>query len=165
MISKDNLVGIGYIQRSHGYQGNIQIKCTKEIALNKGDFLFLLLDGLPVPFQILSSKGKGDQPVLALEFVNSHEYAQRLIGTEVFLNAPEIPTESELSYVGYHLVDKKLSHLGDVQDVIQLPHQTLFLIEYNGKECYVPFIETFVEHISHDEREIWLNLPDGLMDL
>ena len=165
MISKDNLVDIGYIQRSHGYQGNIQLKCTKEIAFNKGDFLFLMLDGLPVPFQVLDYKGKKDQPVLQLEFVTSHDKAQEIIGTEVFLNAPEISPESELSYVGYHLVDKKLSHLGDVLDVIQLPHQTLFLIEYQGKECYIPFIDNFVEYTNHDDREIWLNLPDGLFDL
>ena len=67
--------------------------------------------------------------------------------------------------MGYELIDSKRGSLGKVIDVRELPQQLMLIIKYNGVEKYIPFVDDFVDYISQENQEIWLHLPEGLLDL
>jgi 16S rRNA processing protein RimM len=57
------------------------------------------------------------------------------------------------------------SELGEVVEVIEQPHQVLCKIILNGKEALLPVHEDSLEKIDKKSRKLFLNLPDGLLDI
>ena len=166
MLSKENLVNIGYISRTHSFKGEIQFTINKKIVpLKRGDFLFIRLEGQFIPYKIVAIKGKDDEPIVGLEFIANYDDALELVGMEVFADVETFDEESELSLIGFELIDKHLSTIGKVKDVMELPQQTMLLVDYNDKECYVPLVDAFVDYIATDTKEIWVTLPTGILDL
>jgi 16S rRNA processing protein RimM len=166
MISKDNLVNVGYISRPHSFKGEIQVSLNKKVALNKSDFIFLRIEGQFIPYKILQVKGKESEPILELEFIKSFEYAQEVTGTEVFINISKVQAEeTEISFIGYEVIDSKLSTIGKVIDVQELPQQIMLVVNHQNKECLIPLVEDFIDYISEENKEIWLNLPDGILNI
>ena len=76
MLSKENLVNIGYISRTHSFKGEIQFTINKKIVpLKRGDFLFIRLEGQFIPYKIVAIKGKDDEPIVGLEFIANYDDA------------------------------------------------------------------------------------------
>jgi len=73
--------------------------------------------------------------------------------------------DSELSFLGYELIDAKIGSIGKVLDVQELPQQLMLTVSFQGEEKYIPLVDDFIDYISQENKEIWLNLPDGLLDL
>ncbi|MFB1003797.1 MAG: hypothetical protein QMC70_06645 [Bacteroidia bacterium] len=166
MIIKDSLISIGYISRPHSYKGEIQLRLERKIvSLQRDDFVFIKMDGQYIPYKIESVKGKQEEPVLKLEFVETYEYAQEISGSEVYTDQEVLPQESELTFIGFELIDKELGTIGKVLDVQEMPQQLMLTVKYNGEEKYIPLVEAFIDHISEENKEIWLQLPKGLLDL
>lgn len=166
MINKDSLISIGYISRPHSYKGETQLRLERKIvSLQRDDFVFIKIDGQFIPFKVENVKGKQDEPVLKLQFVDTFEYAEEISGSEVYTDQEVLPQESELNFIGFELIDKKLGTIGKVLDVQEMPQQLMLTVNYNGDEKYIPLVEAFIDYISEENKEIWLQLPDGLLDL
>jgi 16S rRNA processing protein RimM len=43
--------------------------------------------------------------------------------------------------------------------------QDLLLVEMQGRQVEIPFVEAFVVEISHSEKRVTLDLPEGLLEL
>lgn len=166
MINKDSLISIGYISRPHSYKGEIQLRLERKIvSLTRDDFVFIKIDGQYIPYKVENVKGRQDEPVLKLQFVDTFEHAEEISGSEVYTDQEVLPQESELTFIGFELIDKKLGTIGKVLDVQEMPQQLMLTVKYNGEEKYIPLVEAFIDYISEENKEIWLQLPDGLLDL
>jgi 16S rRNA processing protein RimM len=51
------------------------------------------------------------------------------------------------------------------EKIIDLPQQTIGQIKNGDKEILVPMIPEFIERIDREKKILFLNLPDGLVDL
>jgi len=49
--------------------------------------------------------------------------------------------------------------------VIEQPHQVLCAILLNGKEALIPIHEDSLEKVDKKNRRVYVNLPDGLLDI
>tara|TARA_B100001059_G_scaffold59808_1_gene55291 strand:+ start:191 stop:691 length:501 start_codon:yes stop_codon:yes gene_type:complete len=166
MIDKDRLISFGYVSRPHGYKGDVHITLEHNIVpLKRDDFVFIQLQGQFIPYKIINLKGKTDTPVVGLEFIDTYEKAQDIVGSPVFTDQEVLPKDSDLSFLGYELIDAKIGSIGKVLDVQELPQQLMLTVSYQGEEKYIPFVENFIDYISEENQEIWLHLPDGLLDL
>ena len=165
MISKDSLVCIGYIGRPHSFKGEIQLSINNEIvSLNRDDFVFIEIDGHYIPYKLEAIRGKQKEPVIKLQFVETYKRAQEISGNQVFVVGEEQENE-EFSVEGFELIDKTLGTIGTIKLVLDLPQQTMMVVNYNNKECYVPLNDVFLDYISEENQEVWVNLPAGLLDL
>jgi len=166
MIIKDSLICIGYISRPHSYKGEIQLTLERKIvSLKRDDFLFIKLQGQYIPYKIENLKGKSEEPVLKLQFVDTYEQAQEIAASEVYTDSEVLPEESELSFIGFELIDKHIGTIGKVEDVQELPQQIMLLVDYNGDIKYIPLAEDFIDHISQENKEIWVSLPSGILEI
>ena len=52
----------------------------------------------------------------------------------------------------------------DTTALIKL-EDVLFEVEYNGRLLLIPAVDEFVCEIDEDNRKLYLNIPDGLLDL
>ncbi len=76
-----------------------------------------------------------------------------------------LPEESELSFIGFEVIDKHLGTIGKVEDVQEMPKQLMLLVNYKDEMRYIPLVDDFIDFISTEEKEIWLTLPSGLLDI
>ena len=74
MINKDSLISIGYISRPHSYKGDVQLTLERKIVpLKRDDFLFIKIQGQFIPYKMIGIKGKDDEPILTLEFIDTFD--------------------------------------------------------------------------------------------
>lgn len=134
--------------------------------------VFLDIDEELVPFfldQIQSLNGQ--KMILTLEEVDSSA-AAALVGKEVYLSREFMPEPAndqeflEQELIGWSAVDVERGTLGHVEGVLDNTAQQLFLIESpeNGR-ILVPAVEAFIAKVDRNTKTIYLQLPEGLVDL
>src|SRR5437867_4468302 len=79
---------VGFITKLHGYKGEVVVAFDKnfEEEITEG-FLFVKLDGIPVPFQVEEDKEKNGLSIVRFTDVTNDEYAKRLLKKDVFFEA------------------------------------------------------------------------------
>ena len=166
MINKDSLISIGYISRPHSYKGDVKLTLERKIVpLKRDDFLFIKIQGQFIPYKMIGIKGKDDEPILTLEFIDTFDKTEEIIAKEVFTDKEVLPEESELTFIGFQVIDKYLGSIGIVQDIVEMPQQLMLLVPYNGELKYIPLVDDFIDYISPEDKEIVLILPDGLLEI
>ena len=114
---------------------------------------------------MIGIKGKDDEPILTLEFIDTFDKTEEIIAKEVFTDKEVLPEESELTFIGFQVIDKYLGAIGIVQDIVEMPQQLMLLVPYNGELKYIPLVDDFIDYISPEDKEIVLILPDGLLEI
>ena len=122
-----------------------------------------------LPWFIQSVKLKNDTELfLKLESVDTREAAIKLAQKEVWLPETDFKKfaakSSPLSLLGYMIIDGDRV-LGEIQEVIEQPHQLLCRLVIDSKEVLVPLNEEFLVDINHRQKQVKVSLPDGLLDI
>lgn len=160
---------IGRLGKPHGYRGEIGFSFTTDVwDRTEADYLFLLLDGLLVPFFLEEYRFRGEHSaLLKFQGLDSIEALQDIAGAEVYFPYSLVPEDEEADYtweslVGYRVVDSAAGDLGAVRAVDESTVNVLFELE-DGR--LLPAVEAFIEDIDHEGRTLYMHLPEGLLDL
>jgi 16S rRNA processing protein RimM len=106
--------------------------------------------------------------VLKLETINTREAAAKLSQKEVWMTEEDFKKYSSKSapanLLGYTIINNK-ERLSEVLEVIEQPHQLLCRIELNKKEVLIPINENFLKKIDHKQKEVTVELPEGLLNV
>ena len=122
--------------------------------------VFLEFNQELVPF-FFAEKGKlnGKKLIVKLEDVSPEE---------AYLPQELLPTPKDGFYdkaiLGFSVFNRDKG-IGVIEDVIENASQNLFVIEKDQKEYLVPAVEAFIQSIDHTNKNVYLDLPDGLLDL
>ena len=155
----------GVIASTHGYKGNVHIQWSDPVrSLNKGDFLFVLINNKGVPFLVEEIIGNGD--ILKLSHVNSYIEAQELLGQSVSTGTTFQENESEQEYpVGYTLVDVSSGFTATIQSIEHYPQQIIWVARCENQEYLIPFVEEWIQSSDENSRTLKVELPLGLLNL
>ena len=163
MISKEQVIAIGKITRTHGKRGEIQCHISNEYWENAdATFLILNIDNILVPFRVLDWRGKGsDHLIFQLDNITDEQEAQRLIGAEAFMLISDMNQEDELlptwqSLIGYRVVDTDQGDLGIVEEVDETTINTLITLN-DGR--MIPIHEDFIIDINAEDKLLTICLP------
>lgn len=55
--------------------------------------------------------------------------------------------------------------IGEIVEVIEQPLQVLCKIIYHGNEALIPIHEESLEKIDKKKKQVYVNLPDGLLEI
>ncbi len=174
-MAEQVFISIGFTRKTHGVKG--ELKCSvgedfEEIVTKKGR-VFLDQRGRKLPYFVESIRGAGE-PIIKFEDVNNREDALLLQAREMFLLEADLPLdfivedEEELVFgylKGYGLVDKTLGPVGVIDEVMEMPQQEMAVVRYKGREVLIPLNERLITKIDEAERKVWLDLPEGLLDM
>jgi 16S rRNA processing protein RimM len=169
-----DLFEIGYVQKTHGLKGHLNIKILDEISndiLNEDIPVFLEIEGIPVPFFIEELKKSANYIILKLKDVNSADFAERFKSCSAYIIADSIKSEndflieSDFELYNYDVFDKNYGYVGKMKTVNFIPGNPVFETELNGKTVILPYSEEFIENISHEEKRIDIISPEGLINL
>jgi len=165
MSQKEQLLCIGYVKRTSGFKGMVQIALQKEVVLKKRDFFFLSINGHQIPFQILDLKGSPSEPLLMLSFVEDVDQAKEILGSEIWIESNEQFVPEEYAIIGYTLVDRSIGTIGLVTDCIKMPSQLMLMVDHHNEMKMIPFVEDWIDGIFPEYKELAMNLPEGILDL
>ncbi|GHV46584.1 ribosome maturation factor RimM [Bacteroidia bacterium] len=172
MISEKEIFPIGKTLKSHGVKGEILISFSSDIFENE-DFKFLILeiDGIFVPFFIDECHIRSSETAFVkLEGINSEKAARELMGKQVF--APKKYLEkvktNEIGFdyfIDFQIIDKNNGALGTIMEIDRSTANLLMIIETDDTPLLVPFAESYITDIDHNNKQIFVDLPEGLLDL
>jgi len=124
-----------------------------------------------VPRNVMINRKAATPPntaIVDLDWVENDQYAQRLVGCQVYLFTYEIVDEegeSEDSPINnYLLTDEDLGEIGTIVHVDDFSGNIVLTVNYKGKDIMIPFSEELVIEIDHSLKFLKLKLPDGLIE-
>ncbi len=152
----------GQLVLEHNLGKKTSLKGLENIFIERNENSFL-------PYFIESAKIKNDREVyLKLEGISSKEAAHHLIKNEVWLAENDFKklaaVAAPISLLGYMVLNEK-EEIGEVIEVIEQPHQVLCKILLDNKEALLPIHEETLKKIDKKNRRLFLNLPEGLLDI
>jgi 16S rRNA processing protein RimM len=162
----------GKLVAVHGLKGELIFKheLGKKTSLKNLNTIFIedKKDSF-FPWFIQSTKIKSDDEILlTLEGVENREAAAKLSQKVVWFAeedfkkfAAKTAPASLLGYTVFNNTEK----LSEILEVIEQPQQLLCRIELKNKEVLIPIHESFLKKIDHKKKEVWMELPDGLLDI
>ncbi|MDE3213342.1 MAG: 16S rRNA processing protein RimM [Bacteroidota bacterium] len=168
----DRYFKIGKLAAAHGTSGQmiLQHSLGKRTALKGLSTLFVEAHQESfLPYFIESVKIKNENEVyVQLEGIATRERAQGLIKKEVWLTQPDFEKfaarSAPISLLGFRAFNEGVE-LGEISEVFEQPHQVLCKIMVRDKEVLIPVHDSFVERVDKNKKEIYLVLPEGLIEL
>lgn len=162
---------LGTIVKTHGYSGRLVLKVNIPFQ-GKCDTLesvFLLIDGILVPFFVEEfEEFNTSSYLIKIDEINSKNEAAEFLGKEVFLQKDKIVVENDSSssiaaMVDYELRSQSNNNIGIIKDVLEIPGNPLFILEFNGNELMVPANANLILKVNQKEKFIVVTIPDGLL--
>lgn len=172
MIVKSDVFPIGLVSKPHGVNGEMSFSFTTDVFDSEEIPYFIFeINGILVPFFLDEYRFKSNSTgLLKLEDVNTDEQAREFAGLtiylpKIYLNKVE-DAEIELDYfAGFTLIDVENGMLGVISEVDQTTDNVLFVIQIEDDELLIPAGEEYITEIDHDKKIIYVDLPEGLLDL
>lgn len=170
-ISDIELFKIGKIIKTHGFKGELVVKLDIEFdQILKTELFFVDIDGITVPF-FLSQKirpFKKSQMLLNFVDIDSDIKAEKFIDCDIFTdtqNIEDLEFDEMWEITGFKVYNNG-EFIGTVKNFVDIPANPLLeIISDKNIEILVPYNENFIVNSDYIAREIYLNLPEGLLDL
>lgn len=163
---------VAFIAKTHGLNGHLSINFINDYSeklFSKEIPVFFLIDGMPVPFFIEDYKNSGGYTATKFKYINSTLEAEKFIGCKVLLLQSDIPNSEDDDYedelVGYKVFDSKHGYIGEITSFNFIPGNPVFETNYEGNNIIIPFTENIVTGINDDKQEIYIEAPEGLIEL
>jgi 16S rRNA processing protein RimM len=171
-VSKENCTEIGYVKKTHGVKGELQVFYQEGIEeiLDDLEFIFFEYEGLLVPFFIDSIFSSGaNSAVILFKTLDSKEKATEYAGCKLFIDTCLL-LEEEASYspqllIGFTVSDVQIGKIGEISVIEDFGGNIVFTVLVKGKEILIPFHDELLVEFNPAKKLIVLDCPEGLLEL
>ena len=186
MAGSDNLQQIAQVLKSNGTDGEL-VMGFREIApedINLNEPVFIIFDGLPVPFYIESFAKRGNTKALVrLTDICSMEDVEEIAGKPVYIEEGQFP-EMSLEEDGYAALvgwmvltpasvilsdseespeEMELYEVGEITDFLDIPNNPCIEVETENGAIMIPLHEDLILSLDPEYQEIIMQIPAGLL--
>jgi 16S rRNA processing protein RimM len=180
MIKREDLVKIGRFNKPHGIKGEISFGFTNDsFEDSEKPFLICELDGILVPFRLEEYRfTSGSAALVRLTTIDSDKKARLLANKDVYFSKnhlKEDPEEEQYAwdyFIGFTLMDEKAGEIGRISAVDDSTLNTLFIIEQENEvktrhttSLLIPAADEMITHIDEEQKKIYVELPEGILNL
>ncbi len=181
MAGLDNLLQVAQVLKSNGTDGEL-VMGFREVApedINLKEPVFIIFDGLPVPFYIESFVKRGNSKALVrLTDINSMEDVEEIAGKAVYVedeNLPEMSLEEDgyAALVGWMLLtvegegpvteETEFIEVGEITDFIDIPNNPCLEVETENGAVMIPLHEDLILSVDPEYQELIMQIPAGLL--
>ena len=172
-MNKDDFYYLGKILKTHGNKGQVLVHLDVDDteSYQKLESVYLDLHGERIPFFIASIELKHNRKaVVQFQDFNTIEDAESLQGLEMYLPITELPALQGNQFYyheikGFHVVDANHGNIGVIEDILELPHQSLFQIRHGEKEILIPIVEEIIQKVDRRKKLLMIEAPAGLIEI
>jgi 16S rRNA processing protein RimM len=165
----DSYIAVGKIIGVHGTQGMIKVAVYSQM-MNRFEGVDTIFFQTPKGMEgkILSAADTRTKAViLKLKDVNSREAAQELKGREIFLPMNQQVRLPEDTYflhdlVGMDVRDQQGNFLGELQEVLLMGGNDVYVVRRGKEELLIPAVSEFVKDVSLERKELVVRLWDEM---
>ncbi len=171
MLEIKDFINIGYIAKSHGVKGEVQIAIKSNFDIENVDFSFILLlqDGGLVPYEVIDYRIKGvNNIIFKLLLIDTEKQAKDVVGIEAYISYDDFIVYDQSSYnqlVGYSVVNKEGKTVGELVDIQDIAGNPLFIVGGNKQEILIPINADYNIKVDDDNKIIHIDIPEGLLDI
>ena len=170
------MLAIARILKSYGTDGGLLVSSDVDLeSLEKGEPVYIVYDGLEVPFFISTCTPKGSRYILHLTDISTLEDADEVVGRDILADvsedadgpdfigwtvydAAEAAAAGAAGAAGRGAADPRGRCLGVVTDDAPIPGNYCLFVG----DMMIPLHEDFIVSVDPKRRELVLNLPAGL---
>jgi 16S rRNA processing protein RimM len=172
-MNKEDFYYLGRILKTHGNKGQVQVHLDvddPEIYQNL-ESVFLDLHGERIPFFISSLELKHNRKaVVKFQDFDTLEDSESLQSLEMYLPVTELPPLKGNQFyfheiIGFQVVDQNHGNIGMIEDIIELPHQSLFQIRHGEKEILIPVVDEIIQKVDRKKKVLMIEAPAGLIEI
>ena len=183
------MLQIAQVLKSNGTDGELVLG-FREIApedINLKEPVFIIFDGLPVPFYIESFTKRGNTKALVrLTDISSMEDVEEIAGKAVYIEddqAQEMSLEEDgvAALVGWMVLtpqipdqvgddemevgddDMALIEVGEITEFYDIPNNPCIEVETENGAVMIPLHEDLILSIDPEYQEIIMQIPAGLI--
>ncbi len=146
------LIELAAVVRSHGLRGELLLKPFNPESTLLGEVTHVLLkarDGTVTRFEVEEARTHGDGQLLALKGVRTREASDALRGNLVCVTRADLPAPEEGEYylvdlVGLEARDAQGERVGKIEQVIDYPSVTCFVVVAPEGKREVPNLPRYV---------------------
>lgn len=156
---------IGKITTTHGIKGEVKINSFSDFdRFNKNDVVYIMFNNEKIVLTIENSRSHKNALIVKFkEYNNINEvlaYRDLIVysDTRGKLKKNEYYHETLIGLKAYTNLNE---YIGDINDVIELPHGHLLEIVTNEKRVLVPFVKEFIVNI--DDEKVIIKPIEGLL--
>jgi 16S rRNA processing protein RimM len=140
--------------------------------------VFIVFDGLPVPFFIESFTKRGNSKALVrLTDICSMEDVEEIAGKAVYVqedSLPELSIEEDgyAALIGWMLLapteedaqeDMEVEEVGEIIDFIDIPNNPCIEVDTKNGAIMIPLHEDLILSVDPENLEIVMQIPAGLL--
>ena len=177
------MLQIAQVLKSNGTDGEL-VMSFREIApedINLQEPVFIIFDGLPVPFFIESFQKRGNSKALVrLTDITSQEDVEEIAGRAVYIEDESL-AELSLEEDGYaalvgwmvltpgmpdqvgHDEEGYLYEVGEITDFMDIPNNPCIEVETENGAVILPLHEDLILGLDPENQEIVIQIPEGLI--
>lgn len=171
MITLNDVYRIGTLGKPHGVKGEIAFSFEDDVFdREEADCLFIMIDGLLVPFFIEEYRFSSDvMALMKFEGIDSLEQAMALTGCEVYYprdHEDDDDTVSKAELNGFKLIDAASERVvGTIQALDDSTANLLFVVSTDRGELLIPASHELIKKIDKHQQTITVEIPAGLLEI
>lgn len=165
-VTKTGMLRIARIIKSNGIEGEVQAELfIPSDEIEKEEPVYIVFDGLPVPFFIENSTQRGSRKaLLRLTDIESLEDADELAGKYIYtLAQPVEDDDAGETLEGWIVYDTEGKKAGVVTGFLDIPENPCLIVDHEGDEVYIPFHENLIAEYDEAGERIVIDIPSGLI--
>lgn len=173
----DKLISIGFTKKMSGVKGELKVAVKDQYLEDylQATVVFLKIQGKTAPF-FIENHNVSNSLLVKFEDINDRNAALPLTGKEMLLREKDLIPEEEREfevtdnllfrkYEGFVIIDKTAGKIGKIEEIVEFPQQEMAVVIYQENEIYVPLHEDLIVEIDDIEKNILVELPEGLLEL
>jgi 16S rRNA processing protein RimM len=170
---KNDFLVVGRIKKCFGLKGEVFVEPMtysneRFKDLNKV-FIGFNSDEV-IETSVSSTTIRTNSVVLKFDTFNTRSEIENYIGSFIFVdssNKIKLPEDKYFIHdlIGLTVEDNNGNPLGIINDVLILPANNVFVVEYNGKEVLIPDIKEFIKKVDLEEKKIVIDVIEGLFEI
>ncbi|MFA7116371.1 MAG: ribosome maturation factor RimM [Bacteroidales bacterium] len=171
----DDLTPIARVHKSYGTEGVVSIVFSSKMEnIKLEEPMFIIFDGLLVPFFISDIKYKGnDKAIVKFESVDQLSDADNLSGATLYYLNEALPNENsqdddfQLSdLIGFEILTSENNSVGIISAVHDFSGNICFEISNTNKsdknDILIPYHDDMLIDLDIEHKKISLHIPKGL---
>ena len=164
---------LGKILKTFGNNGQLMVHLDVDEPekYQKLESVYLDVYGEWIPFFITKVELKTrNSAVFSFADVLSADEAEEYTGREMFLPMSTLPILSGQQFYfheveGFTVIDARYGNLGIVESILDLHQQALFQVRSGEKEILIPVVDQIIKEVDREKKILFIEAPEGLIDL
>ena len=170
----DDCYQLGYVIKTHGLHGELSVMLEVDFpdAYQQLESVFVATSGSEtlVPFFVEHLTIRQNKALIKFEEIDTVDQAETLLKAKLYLPLESLPplADDQFYYheiIGFTVEDEQQGTLGTVQDVYESTGQDMIVMQYQGREVFIPINDDIVPRVDKKQSVVYVNLPDGLLEV